>query len=180
MKAWARAILNAAKVRVKVEDENVPEAPHPAVYLCNHRSNLDVWAIVAAVPDSSRFVAKQSLFRVPFLGWAMTAAGFVPVDRADRSRAIESLGVAQTRIAEGKSLVMFPEGTRSLDGRLARFKKGSFHVALAARWPVVPVAICGSGELFPPGAARLTPGEVRVRLAPPSRPPSCPRPASTC
>jgi 1-acyl-sn-glycerol-3-phosphate acyltransferase len=153
-------------VRVVVDDENEPHAPRPAIYLSNHRSNLDVWAIVAAVPDSTRFVAKQSLFRITFLGWAMRAGGFVPVDRANRERAIASLDAAAAHVAQGKSLVMFPEGTRSREGRLGPFKKGPFHVALAARCPIVPVAICGTYELLSPKTWRILPGEIRVRLAP--------------
>lgn len=93
-KVWSRAILRAGNVRIVVEDENFPPRPSPAVYVCNHRSNLDVWAVSQALPDSTRFVAKRSLFRVPFLGWAMSAGGFVPVDRGRREKAIASLNQA--------------------------------------------------------------------------------------
>jgi len=166
MRVWARSILRAGDVRVVVEDENRPARPSPAVYVCNHRSNLDVWAVVQALPDSTRFVAKKSLFRIPFLGWAMSAGGFVAVDRSDRTRAIETLNEASRRIASGISLVMFAEGTRSRSGRLASFKKGPFHVALAAGCPIVPVAIAGSYELLPPESMRMRPGQVDIRLAP--------------
>jgi 1-acyl-sn-glycerol-3-phosphate acyltransferase len=164
---WSRAILGAAGVRVRVDDESAGGVHSRVLFLCNHASMIDIWAVVRAVPDATCFVAKQSLFRVPFLGWAMAAGGFVAVDRADRGRAVRSLGRAAERLAQGKSLILFPEGTRSRDGHLGPFKKGPFHLAIETGRPIVPVAIQGAHALLPPGAWCPRPGEVRVRLAPP-------------
>ena len=83
-------------------------------------------------------MAKESLFRIPFLGWAMNRAGFIPIDRSNRRRAIDSLQLAAERIRAGKSVIVFPEGTRSKDGSLQPFKRGPFHLALQAGAPVVP------------------------------------------
>jgi 1-acyl-sn-glycerol-3-phosphate acyltransferase len=166
-RVWSRAILAAAGIRVEYERDERGFEALPCLFLCNHQSILDVWAILPALPDATCFVAKQSLFRVPLLGRAMAAGGFVPVDRADRTRARESLGRAGERLRAGRSLVMFPEGTRSRDGRLGPFKKGPFHLAVAAGARIVPVTVSGSGPLLPPGSLRIGAGTVRVRFAAP-------------
>jgi len=163
---WARICLSAAGIRVSYEGLEHGAGPLPRLFVANHQSNVDIWALVCALPISTKFVAKRSLFRVPFMGWAMRRAGFVPIDRDQRGSAIESLRSAVARIHGGRSVVVFPEGTRSRDGRLLPFKKGPFHLALQAGVPVVPVAISGSWATLPPGAWRLRPGEVRVRLLP--------------
>jgi 1-acyl-sn-glycerol-3-phosphate acyltransferase len=100
----------------------------------------------------------------------MAAGGFVPIDRGNRSRAIEGLSLAARRLQEGRSLVVFPEGTRSRDGALLPFKKGPFHLALTTGRPVVPVAISGTRRLLPPGSLGVRSGSVLVRFAPPVAP----------
>jgi 1-acyl-sn-glycerol-3-phosphate acyltransferase len=139
----------------------------PQVFIANHQSMADIWALLAVLPPSSRFVAKRELFRIPIFGWALAAAGFVPIERSKHSGALRSLDVAAERIRQGHSLVLFPEGTRTRDGRLRPFKKGAFHLALRAGVPVVPVAISGSFELLPPRTLRVHPGPVHVRFEPP-------------
>ena len=165
-RVWGRWILAAAGVRVRFEGTPDAKDAQPRIFMSNHQSAVDVWVLTQRLPDSTRFVAKRSLFRIPFLGWAMAAGGFVPIDRQDRDRAIASLSVAERRLQEGKSLILFPEGTRSRNGSLGPFKKGPFHLALAARRPLVPVAISGSFELLPPRSVLVRPGEVLVRFAP--------------
>ena len=135
--------------------------------MANHESMIDPLALAPALPSSTLFVSKKSLFRVPFMGWAMTAAGFIPIDRGDRQRAIESLDNAAERIRSGRAVILFAEGTRSRDGRLGPLKKGPFHLALRAGVPIVPVAISGSRPLWPPGSMLARSGDVRVRFAPP-------------
>jgi 1-acyl-sn-glycerol-3-phosphate acyltransferase len=166
-KLWSRLILAAAGVQVVYRGgEHVP-SDRSCVFIANHQSLLDIWALTPALPLSTRFVAKQSLFQIPFLGWAMAASGFIPVDRANRTRAVRSLSRAAERIRDGRCVILFPEGTRSRDGRLAPFKKGGFHLALQAGVPVIPVAISGSFRALAPGTMRVRPGEVRVAFAPP-------------
>lgn len=169
-RVWARLVLGAGGVRVLYNGERHARERHPCIFMCNHQSAIDVWALVGALPDSTCFVAKRSLFRIPFIGWAMAAAGFVPIDRQDRSSAIGSLSRALEQVRAGRSLILFPEGTRSRDGRLGAFKKGPFHLALEAGVPVVPAAVSGSFGLLPPGALFLRPGQVRVSFAPPLDP----------
>ena len=164
---WSRALLWAVGARVTYVGLEHLGSHLPCIFIANHQSNVDIWALVRVLPDPTRFVAKQSLFRIPVLGWAMAAGGFISIDRADRQRAIGSLRIAAERIRSGRPVVLFAEGTRSRDGSLRPFKKGPFHLALEARVPLVPVAISGSWEVLRPGTLRIRPGPVRVEFLPP-------------
>jgi len=164
---WARRLLSAVGAEVTYEGLEHRRAHVPCVFVANHQSNVDVWAVLPILPAETKFVAKHSLFRIPFLGLAMRRAGFISIDRTNRARAIQSLELAAARVRAGNSVILFPEGTRSTDGRLQPFKKGSFHLALRAGVPIVPIVICGSGRVLPVGALRSKPGPVTVRLLPP-------------
>jgi len=163
---WSRTILWATGAEVRYHGRQWIDAHDPCVYICNHLSNVDIWALMVVVPISTRFVAKQSLFHVPFIGWAMAASGFISINRKNRSKAIRSLDLAAEKIRGGKTVILFPEGTRSRDGKLGPFKKGPFHLGLRAGVPIVPVTIKGSGKVLPPGSAWVTPGPVDVRFLP--------------
>ena len=167
---WGRLNLAAVGARVEYVDLDNATARQPCVYVANHQSNVDIWALIAVLPLHARFVAKASLFRIPVLGWALSASEFISVDRSDRAAAIRSLEQAAQKVRAGRSVVMFAEGTRSCSGKLAPFKKGPFHLALRADVPVVPVAISGSGAVLAPRALRVRPGPVRVRFFPPIDP----------
>jgi len=114
-----------------------------------------------------RFVVKQELFKIPVLGFSMRAAGYIPIDRSGGKRAVKSLIEAARRIREGASIVIFPEGTRSRDGRLQEFKTGAFMLALKSGCPIVPVAIKGTHEILPKGSLKAQPGQVEVLIGRP-------------
>ena len=166
-KLWSWLMLRAAGIRTS--HEGLEHARHtiPCVYIANHQSAFDVWVTGLVLPVSTLYVAKQSIFRIPVLGWAIRAAGFISIDRSNRVRAVQSLEKAVERIRAGRPVLMFAEGTRSRDGRMGSFKKGAFHLALHAGVPVVPVAISGSWKILPPGSLLLRPGPIRVSFAPP-------------
>lgn len=169
---WSRWWLAASGVRLFVG--NAGEAPRrvppAAVYLANHASWYDIPALILAVPGRVRFMAKRSLFRIPIFGWALAAGGFVPVDRKDRSRAKESFQAALDGLAAGGSLILFPEGTRSRDGRVHAFQRGGFLLALKAGLPVVPVGIAGTDRVLPRTTLMVRPGPVTVRFGEPLDP----------
>lgn len=166
---WSRILLAAAGAKTTVEGmEHVPSGP--CLFAANHQSLLDIPALFLVLPGSARFLAKESLFRIPVLGWAMAASGCIPIDRSNRARAMRSLREAAARVRAGRSVVFFPEGTRSRDGKLAPFKKGGFHLAMEARVPTVPVAVSGSYRILRPGSMHVRPGPLRVRLTPPLHP----------
>jgi len=164
---WGRMNYRAAGARVRFEGLEIAHAHAPCIYVSNHQSNIDIFVLISVLPLHTRFAAKQSLFKVPILGWALRVSDFVPIDRANRARAIRSLDQAAAKIRGGRSVVLFAEGTRSPGDALAPFKKGPFHLALAAGVPIVPVAISGSGAVMPPGGLRVRPGPVRVRFCDP-------------
>lgn len=165
-KLWARLLLFTAGARVRWHGLEQLRRDAPAVYIANHLSIVDVWIMLVLVPPSTRFVAKQELFRIPIFGWALAASGFIPVNRKSRAEAVRTLAEAGARIRAGRSVVLFPEGTRSRDGRLAPFKRGAFHLALSAGVPVVPVAITGSFQVMPAGTLAVRPGPVDVFVEP--------------
>ncbi len=160
-RAWAPSALWLAGVRVEVATPGSPPSG-PAIYASNHESALDIWVLFRVIPLNVRFIAKQELFRIPIFGWYLRMAQFVPVDRKNHSRAVESLRRAGDMVRAGTSLIVFPEGTRSPDGRVQPFKKGPFVVAMEAGVPVVPVAIAGAATVNPKGRVEVRPGTIRV------------------
>jgi 1-acyl-sn-glycerol-3-phosphate acyltransferase len=164
---WSRLMLRAVGARVTYHDLEHTSTAFPCVFAANHQSNVDIWAVIPPLPVETKFVVKSSLYRIPFLAMAMRRAGYISIDRGDRRKAIESLRRAAARIREGLPVIVFPEGTRSRDGRLGPLKKGSFHLAIQAGVPIVPVAISGSWRVLEPGAFVARPGPVEVRFLPP-------------
>ena len=161
-----RASLRIAKIKVRVEGlENIP--PSVCIFAANHISNVDPIAFVPAIPRRVSVLLKSELFRIPILSTAMRLAKFVPVDRADKEAAVASVNVALGVLKEGLSLAVYPEGTRSPDGRLKPFKKGTFALAIEAGAPIVPVSISGAQHLMRKGEWTMRSGEIVVRFGPP-------------
>ena len=166
-RVWARVALWAAMVRLEVEGvERVP-ADTPVVFMANHESWLDIPMLLVAIPGQVRFLAKKSLFSVPFLGWAISAMGFIPVDRKNRRTAVKSFEEAAARIKAGRSVLVFPEETRTRDGQLLPFQRGGFLIAMKADLPIVPVGLDGPRRLLPKYSYLLRSGRVRVRFGEP-------------
>jgi len=158
----ARAAVRLAGVRVKREGlEHIdPQATY--IFMCNHVSNLDPPVVVPALPRRTSVLVKKELFKIPILGRAMRMGSLVPVDRSNREAAIQSLRAAHEVMRAGINMTVFPEGTRSRDGKLLPFKKGPFYLAMESGVPVVPMTILNSYELMPKGQNYVLPGEVRV------------------
>ena len=141
---WGRLIIWVSGVRVRRGGGSGLDPAAPYVFAANHQSQYDIFVLSGYLGHDFSWLAKKELFRVPLWGKAMLAAGYIPIDRSKGREAMKSLGEAASRIAAGTSVVIFPEGTRSPDGRLGRFKPGVMHLAIKAGVPVVPVAIDGS------------------------------------
>ena len=161
-RAWSRLILATSGVRVQVTGLERLDPERSYVFAANHQSIFDIPIVFSALPYQLRIVAKDSLGRIPFMGWHLHRAGHLLVDRKNPGPDIV-LKMARL-VREGSSLIVFPEGTRSLDGTLGRFKKGSFLVALGAKLPVVPVTIEGSRQVMQKGRLMVRPGEVVVTV----------------
>lgn len=165
---WGVAVLKSAGVRVEVEGFEHYEAGRAQVLVSNHASWFDVFALSAVLPPGFRFVAKQELSKIPIFGPSWVAAGHYAVDRSNREAAVASLKEAGQLIRQGKhTLVMFPEGTRSDDGRLKPFKKGAFVLAINSGAPILPVAVLGSREVMAKGSWVVRPGTITVRFGAP-------------
>ena len=166
-RAWAAGLLRVSGVRLVVHRAAELDPGSSYVYLANHQSLFDIPALLLAVPGRFRMVAKQSLFRIPVFGWALQAAGFVSVDRADRTAARQSFADAERRLRSGGSILLFPEGTRSTGDTLLPFKRGGFLLALRTGLPIVPVGIRGTRAVQARGQRSIQPGVVEVRFGAP-------------
>jgi 1-acyl-sn-glycerol-3-phosphate acyltransferase len=164
---WAKAHLKVMGIAPVYSGLEHAAGTAPRIFLANHLSTLDIWVLAPVLPVTTRFVSKRTIFWIPVLGQAMAVAGFIPIDRRDRASAIRSLGRATETIRHGASVILFPEGTRSRDGRLSRFKRGAFHLALEAGVPVVPVTISGTYNVVKPRSIVVHRGPVAVTFAPP-------------
>lgn len=145
--------------------ENIP-SDRAVIFAANHQSTLDIPAMFGYLPVQFRIMAKQILFWIPFLGWHLFLAGNIPIDRKNPKQAFGSVLKAASVIKKGFSILVFAEGTRSRDGTLQRFKRGSFTLARKLNVPVVPVAIQGTFDLMPADAWTASPGKVEIRIMP--------------
>ena len=164
---WARVILGVPGVKLDVTMRTRLEPDRPYIFMPNHASMIDIWAVFAAIPSPFRFIAKKQLARIPLFGWAMAAGRFIFIDRQNPLAARRTMDEAARRIRSGQSVVIFPEGTRTRDGRLCPFKKGGFRLAIDSGAAIVPVAIRGSRALMPRGAALIRAGTVTVEVGEP-------------
>jgi len=158
--------LRLAGVRVRVAGtERIP--PGTCLFAANHTSAVDGPAIVGAIPRRIAILLKESLFRWPVVGRAFLAARFIPVDRKSRESAITSMDKATVALRNGQSFLIYPEGTRSPDGRLQRFKKGAVMMAINAGVHIVPVACSGAHRVMVKKSLALHPGEILVEFLEP-------------
>ncbi|MDX1383587.1 MAG: lysophospholipid acyltransferase family protein [Thermoanaerobaculia bacterium] len=164
---WARGLLLATGVRLEVVGAPAEKVAGRVVFMPNHQSLFDIPVMLVSVPCRICFLAKKSLFRIPVFGWALAAIGFVPIDRDDRSRARDAFNKAMESLDSGVSIVIYPEETRSLDGRVQPFQRGGFLMALKAGAPIVPVGIRGTFAVRPKGRRTMHPGPVEVHYGDP-------------
>jgi len=159
----ARMALWLSGVRLEVHGlEKIPPG-RAVIFMPNHQSNCDPPAMVVILPPVL-VMAKREFFRVPVLGRGMRARGFIPVDRRNRERAIAAVEQAVAALKAGHSFLAYPEGTRSPDGRLQRFKKGVFVMAIKAGAPIVPISVSGGSKIMPKGKFVIRPGRVRITI----------------
>jgi 1-acyl-sn-glycerol-3-phosphate acyltransferase len=160
-RTWSRLILATTGVHVRVEglDRLVPGRTY--VFVSNHQSIYDIPILFWSLPYQLRIIAKESLGRFPFLGWHLRRTGHMLVDRA-RPDGNAIISWATSLTSKGLSLIVFPEGTRSRDGRVHAFKGGSFRLALEAGLPIVPLSVVGSRHVMLKGRLATYPGNVRL------------------
>ncbi|MGE5305514.1 MAG: lysophospholipid acyltransferase family protein [Alphaproteobacteria bacterium] len=165
---WSWSILKISGISLRITGLTHIDPKQRYIFMVNHQSNIDIPVLIQALrPFQLRWLAKKELLWVPLFGWALWAAKHITVKRTDRSDALQSLKKAKQRIASGISLVFFPEGTRSPDGRLLPFKRGGFWLALQTQTPVVPITIRGSGTVLSKGDWRIRRGEIHITVGEP-------------
>jgi 1-acyl-sn-glycerol-3-phosphate acyltransferase len=170
-RAWSWLILKTTGVRVHVEGlERIPPG-RTYIFVANHQSIYDTPVIFATLPYQLRIIAKESLARFPVLGWHLRRGGHLFVDRRHPDRA-GILKRWRALVSEGLSLIIFAEGSRSRDGRTARFKAGSFMLAIQAGLPIVPLAVIGTRNVMPKGRLRTEPADVELIVHDPIAPPA--------
>lgn len=163
----AHAGVWAAGIRVEITGlEHVP-GDRASIYMCNHVSNLDPPVLLPLLPGRSSVLLKKELMNIPILGRAMRMGGFVPVERGGKRDAAQaSVIAAGEALKSGLHILVFPEGTRSRDGRLSTFKKGPFFLAQQTQAPIVPIAISGTETMMHKGSVAIAPGLARVQVLP--------------
>jgi len=159
---WARLIVVTSGVRIERRGVDLPPAAESCVYVANHASIYDIPILFTAVPRQLRIMAKASLGRFPFIGWHLQRSGHLLVDRQNPGAGIFKKMQRMTR--QGASLIVFPEGSRSPDGEVKRFKGGTFLVAVENGWPIVPISVSGSRQVMPKGRLMVCPAAVRVTV----------------
>ena len=167
---WAKCLIWVSFVRVQIEGREHAPIGTSFVILANHQGNYDILALYGFLGRQFRWVMKEELRKVPFLGWGCAAIGHIFVDRSNSRQAFASLEAAKPRLVGGVSVLFFPEGTRSEDGRLGRFKKGGFVMARQLDFPVLPVSISGASAILPRGCLFPRPGSIRITIHPPVDP----------
>lgn len=164
---WSKIILWANGVRVEIHGLNKIDKDKAYIYIPNHLSVFDIFALLVCLPVDFKFIFKEEIMRVPILGWAMRRAGYISISRSSPAKARRSVKQAVHMVKNGASLVIFAEGTRSKDGHLQPLKKGAFQLAISSGSSIVPVAIKGSNKVMPKGAFKLKKGFITIQLGTP-------------
>ncbi len=161
-KYFSGGILLIAGVKVETEGLEKFNASGNYIFISNHLSYFDIPILMKAIPNNVRFIYKDSLTKIPILGWGMYLGKYIPINRDNVREAMKSLKKAAERIKRGISVVIFPEGTRSMDGSPGEFKRGMFVMADEAKVPLIPTAIIGSNSIMPRGKFVIKSGNVKV------------------
>jgi 1-acyl-sn-glycerol-3-phosphate acyltransferase len=161
---WAGLILGTTDVTVERLGAPMPPDGTSAVFVVNHASIYDIPVLFTALPCQLRIIAKSALGRVPFIGWHLNLAGHLLVDRSKPGAAIFKR--MRRMVTDGASLIVFPEGSRSADGTVGRFKGGMFLLAIESGLPIVPVSLINMRAVMPKGRLMVCPAHARVVIHP--------------
>ncbi len=164
---WARIILWVGGVRGEVIGKKNIVPNNSYIFMCNHQSFVDIFVLLANIPTDFKFIMKKELMSIPILGPCMRRAGYMEIERDDPRESIKQLSKAIEKIKKGISVLIFPEGTRSPDGKLLPFKKGGFYIAVRSGCDVVPLYIQGTHPLGPKGSWTMKKGKYKLIIGEP-------------
>ncbi|MEE9543320.1 MAG: lysophospholipid acyltransferase family protein [Thermodesulfobacteriota bacterium] len=161
---WCRIILMLSGIKVNLKGlENLPKEG-PVIIASNHQGIFDIPVLQGLLPLQFRWVSKESLFKIPVIGWTMTLAGYISINRESATKSLKSLKEAAKRIKAGTSVLIFPEGTRGPDCELLPFKRGLFMIGTESRVPLVPISISGTSAIMKDHSIWIRPGTVEVQV----------------
>ncbi len=167
-RTWSRIILYISGIRYGVKGLDNLKINQQYFLAANHESAFDIPLAFASIPFRMVAISKKELRKIPFFGWAMIGAHTIFVDRGNRQKALSSLKKAVVSLRKNpRSVMLYPEGTRSLDGKIHKFKKGGIVLAIETGMPIVPVALCGTSEVMTKGSWKITPRNVEMRIGTP-------------
>ncbi|MFQ5442519.1 MAG: lysophospholipid acyltransferase family protein [Thermodesulfobacteriota bacterium] len=164
---WCRIIVRLSGVKVSLQGLDHLPLDRPVVMLSNHIGAFDIPVLQGWLPLQFRWVSKKSLFKIPVIGWSMTLAGYISIDRENSPRAFRGIIKAAKKIKNGTSVLVFPEGTRSPTGRLLPFKKGPFFLASKSGVDIVPLSVRGTRDIMKKGSLAINPSEVQITIGSP-------------
>ncbi len=165
-RVWARSILFVSGIDVTVNGLANLGNRRSCVYMVNHQSNFDIPVLQGFLPVQFRWLAKAELFKIPLLSRGMRGCGYISIDRSNRESALKSLDQAAETIKRGTSVLIFPEGTRSADGKIKPFKKGGFVMTIDAGVPIIPIVIHGTWSIMPKKQPLIRPRPVTLQILP--------------
>ena len=162
-KNWGLQVLKNNRIEIEIDEELFKKDSGNFIFMPNHCSNIDVLVLLASSPKPIKFIAKKSLFKIPFLGKAMKYTGMFKLDRNNHDSSVNTLKEISSKLKiNNNSVVNFPEGTRSNNSKLQKFKKGGFHLAIDSQIPIVPVTILNTGKINSIGDWRLKDGDIKI------------------
>jgi len=165
---WGRAILLVSRVQVSITGLSHIDPSRAYILMANHQSVFDIPILLGCLPLQFRWLAKAELFKIPIFGQGMRSCGYISIDRGNQASSFESIAHAARTLSQGKSILIFPEGTRTRDGKLRPFKKGGFVLAVDAGAPIVPIIIRGAFSLLPKGRLHVNaPAHIQMRILAP-------------
>jgi len=166
-KIWAYTMLAVSFVRTEIKNKARITTGQSYIIISNHQSHYDILALVTTLGIQFRWFIKKEILKVPLFGYALYAARNIYLDRSDTARAIESINKGMDRLPTGAGVMVFAEGTRSVDGRIQEFKKGGFMAAVVRKLPILPVTVNGSRRVLPKGSLVVKPGRIQVVIGDP-------------
>lgn len=163
-KSWATALLRIAGIKVVVRGTENILFDGPKVLVANHQGNFDIPMLMSVLPVSFRFLVKKELFSIPFFGWYLKSRGDIPIDRKNAARASLTIKTLAQSLKDDDPVLIFPEGTRSQNGKVSEFKRGSIVLASASGAKLIPIGISGSFRIQKKGSIMIYPATIYVNI----------------